>query len=184
MESIPSQHKTIAKYIFQMINSKTDSINSMQHSPLIRQYSSNDYDSVLELIRLNTPTYFSRDEEKDLADYLKFKIQDYFVIELSNQIVGSGGINYSDDKVKGIISWDMIHPKFQGKGFGKMLLEHRISILNDINRTEVINSIEKIIVRTSQLTYPFYEKSGFEIIKIVKDYWAKGFDLEEVQLLK
>ena len=59
-----------------------------------------------------------------------------------------------------------------------MLLEHRITILKDIN------SIEKIIVRTSQLTYTFYEKSGFEIIKIVKDYWAKGFDLEEVQLLK
>ena len=87
----------------------------MQHSPLIRQYSSYDYDSVLELIRLNTPTYFSREEEKDLADYLKFKIQDYFVIDLNNQIVGSGGINYSDDKVKGIISWDMIDPKFQGK---------------------------------------------------------------------
>jgi len=150
----------------------------MQHSPLIRQYSSYDYDSVLELIRLNTPTYFSREEEKDLADYLKFKIQDYFVIDLNNQIVGSGGINYSDDKVKGIISWDMIDPKFQGKSLGKMLLEHRITILKDIN------SIEKIIVRTSQLTYPFYEKSGFEIIKIVKDYWAKGFDLEEVQLLK
>jgi N-acetylglutamate synthase-like GNAT family acetyltransferase len=145
-----------------------------KHSPTIRPYVSFDFNSVLELIRLNTPTYFSVEEEKDLADYLKNSIEDYYVIELNHQVIGSGGINYSEDKKKGIISWDMIHPEFQGKSLGKMLLNYRISIIKEID------SIEQISVRTSQLTYPFYEKSGFEIINIKKDYWAEGFDLYEM----
>ena len=37
--------------------------------------------------------------------------------------------------------------------------------------------IDAIIVRTSQLVFKFYEKHGFEVIEIVKDYWAKDFDL-------
>ena len=147
----------------------------MNHSTTLRNYRESDFNSVIELIRLNTPTYFSVEEEKDLADYLKNAIEDYFVIELNHQVVGAGGINYSEDKKKGIISWDMIHPEFQGKSLGKMLLEYRITILKEIK------SIEKISVRTSQLTYPFYEKSGFELINIEKDYWAKGFDLYEME---
>ena len=147
----------------------------MNHSTTLRNYRESDFNSVIELIRLNTPTYFSVEEEKDLADYLKNAIEDYFVIELNHQVVGAGGINYSEDKKKGIISWDMIHPEFQGKSLGKMLLEYRITILKEIK------SIEKISVRTSQLTYPFYGKSGFELINIEKDYWAKGFDLYEME---
>lgn len=154
------------------INLKTKVI---KNSPTIRPFISSDFNSVMELIRLNTPTYFSVEEEKELADYLKNVIEDYFVMELNHQVIGAGGINYSEDKKKGIISWDMIHPEFQRKSLGKMLLEYRISIL------KAIDSIEKISVRTSQLTYPFYEKSGFELIKIKKDYWAKGFDLYEMK---
>jgi len=42
--------------------------------------------------------------------------------------------------------------------------------------------IDIISVRTSQHAYKFYEKMGFELVKITNDYWAKNFDLYLMQM--
>ncbi|MCO4813828.1 MAG: GNAT family N-acetyltransferase [Flavobacteriales bacterium] len=138
---------------------------------VIRSYSAKDFEQVVILFRANTPEFFSTQEETDLIQYLKNETEDYFVIEKENQVIGSGGINYSNQNSIGIISWDIIDPKHQGLGIGLMLLNHRLHLLKNKS------SIQKIIVRTSQVVFPFYEKAGFELIEVKTDYWAKGFDL-------
>jgi ribosomal protein S18 acetylase RimI-like enzyme len=102
------------------------------------------------------------------------------VIEKNHRIVGCGGINLNIEKQFGIISWGMIHPDFFGQKLGSQLLEHRISFLkNNYN-------LQKIIVRTSQLVFPFYQKHGFELKEIHPDFWSKGLDmyLMEIELAK
>ena len=91
------------------------------------------------------------------------------------QIVGCGGINFAENGTIGKISWDMIHPAFQGKSLGTKLLKHRIEVL------ESISSVEKITVRTSQVAYRFYEKQGFVLNDIKKNYWAEGFDMYSME---
>lgn len=141
----------------------------------IRPFQTSDTPRLLELLRLNTPEYFSPAEEKDLIYYLKNEIEQYFVLLENNKIIGCGGFNLSEDKKTGKISWDIFHPESQGKGFGTELTNYRIE------RIKEIKSIEKISVRTSQLAFRFYAKFGFELKEIVKNYWDKGFDLYHLE---
>lgn len=142
---------------------------------MIREYSTSDKPKVIKLLQLNTPEYFDPSEDVELIDYLDNNREDYFVVLRKSKIVGAGGINYFPDKNTARISWDMIHPEYQGKGVGKELIQYRISLIKASSK-----KIELIIVRTSQLTYKFYEKMGFVLEKIEKDFWAKDFDLYQM----
>jgi ribosomal-protein-alanine N-acetyltransferase len=141
----------------------------------IREYQSKDKNEVINLLRLNTPEYFAVDEEEDLNKYLETEIELYYVLLYDQKIVGCGGINFVNNNISGRISWDIIHPDHQGKSLGTKLLKHRIDKLNSIE------GIDKITVRTSQFAYKFYEKQGFELIEIKKDYWAEGFDMYNME---
>ncbi|MBI3135738.1 MAG: GNAT family N-acetyltransferase [Bacteroidetes bacterium] len=143
----------------------------MNLKPVIRPYLPKDKNQVIQLLQLNTPAYFSEDEEKDLVHYLDHEIEHYFVVELNDTVIGCGGFNFSEDSATGKISWDILHPDFQGKSVGTLLLKYRIE------RLQTFNELKRIIVRTSQQAYRFYEKSGFVLLETSKDYWAKGFDL-------
>lgn len=141
----------------------------------IREYETNDKDEVVNLIKLNTPDFFAEEEEDDLKIYLETERELYYVLLCDKKIVGCGGINFADNKRIGRISWDIFHPDYQGKSLGTKLLKHRIDKLNSIE------SIQKITVRTSQEAYKFYEKQGFEVFEIKKDYWAPGFDMYNME---
>lgn len=141
----------------------------------IREYEANDKTEVINLLRLNTPKYFSVREEQDFIKYLETEKELYYVLLFDGIIVGCGGINFSDHYQTGKLSWDIFHPNYQGKSLGKQLLKYRIDKLNSID------TIQKIYVRTSQVAYLFYEKQGFELFEIIKDYWADGFDLYNME---
>lgn len=143
----------------------------------IRPYQTSDLTALLDLIDLNIPNYFAFTEKEDFENYLEQERELYFVISLGDKIVGCGGINFEDKKRIGIISWDIIHPDYQGKSLGTQLLQHRMQIL------EGMKTVRKTIVRTSQLTYLFYQKQGFELKEKVVDYWAKGFDLNCMEFI-
>lgn len=144
---------------------------------MIRKYTSRDQEKVVELLRLNCPEFFDLSEEEDFIGYLQQDSQNYFVVEGSGTIIGSGGINYGFDGGKTArISWDIIHPVQQGKGVGKSLTLYRI------DQIKQNPAVEMISVRTTQLVYPFYQKLGFVVERTEKDYWAKGFDLYQMAL--
>ena len=88
----------------------------------IREYQPTDKNAVIDLIRQNTPAYFAQEEEADFSNYLDSERELYFVLLFNNEIVGCGGINFTEDKTCGKISWDIIHPQHQGKSLGTQLL--------------------------------------------------------------
>ena len=84
----------------------------------IREYQPTDKNAVIDLIRQNTPAYFAPKEEADFSNYLDSERELYFVLLLNKKVVGCGGINFTKDKASGKISWDIIHPQYQGKSLG------------------------------------------------------------------
>ncbi|MCG9972778.1 GNAT family N-acetyltransferase [Christiangramia crocea] len=142
---------------------------------MIRRYVPEDKSKVKDLLKRNTPEYFDPSEERELEKYLDEEIEDYFVFEQNSQIVGAGGINYFPKEKLARISWDIIDPELQGQGIGRKLAQHRI------DHIKKNTGVDLIIVRTSQLAYRFYEKMGFELEKIERDFWAKGFDLYQMK---
>lgn len=143
---------------------------------MIRTYKIDDKQSLLKIIQTHVPQYFDESEVADFSDYLDNKLEDYFVFEQNGIIIGSGGINYFKETSTARISWDMIHPDYMGQGIGKKLLSHRIE---HIKKNP---AIDQIVVRTSQIAFKFYQKSGFELVSIEKDFWAEGYDLYLMQL--
>ena len=82
---------------------------------------------------------------------MQWSLKKTFLIQIGH-VVGGGGINFAENKTIGKISWDIIHPDFQGKSLGTKLLKYRIEVL------KTIPGIQKITVRTLQVAYKFYEK--------------------------
>lgn len=137
----------------------------------IRKFELRDREKVLQILRLNTPEYFSPSEENDLIHYFDFHADNYYVLENEHGLIGAGGFNISADRKTGNLSWGMVHPAYQGTGVGSKLMRYRIQRITEIDSVQVIS------VRTSQLVFKFYEKFGLELREVVKDYWAAGFDL-------
>lgn len=143
----------------------------MDQNVKIRAYRSKDKEELIELLKDNVPTYFAENEVADYETYLDEDVQKYFVAEIDGTIVGAGGINFQRDNRIGRISWDFVCPERQSQGIGSALLKHRLALLNEMD------SIETVVVRTSQLAFRFYEKNGFVLKEIHKDYWAPGYDM-------
>lgn len=125
----------------------------------------------IDVFKSNMPDSFRESELDEFIDWLDNGIDDdYFVLEVEDKIVGCGGI-YKDEMNNEVgLAWGMIHKEYQGKGYGKELLLYRIEFLkkNFPNK--------KIILRTTQDTYKFFEKFGFKTIGFTKDGWAEGLD--------
>lgn len=143
---------------------------------MIRDYIEADKGRVLELLRLNIPSYFSPSEESGFIKYLEEERADYFVWEEKNKIWGCAGINYFPEKGEARLSWDIIHPSFHGRGLGTSLTNYRIQKIN------LHPGMHTIRVRTSRQAYQFYLKFGFRLINTERDYWAEGFDLYELEM--
>lgn len=133
----------------------------------------------LNIYQSNCPQYFLEEETEDFIAWLsKTEESPYWVVEDNNQIVGCGGI-YSTkptDKIKPDVkdevgfAWGMIHQKFHKQGYGKKLSLFRINYL------ERHYPNRPIVLRTTQHTYQFFQKIGFETLIFEENGFGGGLD--------
>ena len=123
----------------------------------IRDYKPADKPRLLSLHQMNIPAFFTQSELDDLNRYLDEGIEMYFVVEVDNEIIGAGGINFENNHHTGIISWDYFHPSFQGKGIGRSLLRAVVDAGREIGA-------RRLYLETNHQLGPaihLYEELGF-----------------------
>lgn len=144
-----------------------------------RPYRTKDREACLELFRSNMPEYFTEEELDQFSSWIDRPLDDlYFVIEDSGQIVACGGIFRDVVRRKAGLAWGMVHRNLHGKGYGKFLTERRLEILQNMY------SDYSIGIRTSRHTEAFYQKLGFETVKVTPNGIAPGLDTYEMTLIE
>lgn len=138
---------------------------------MIRPYHPEDHPALLALFQHLVPEYFAPAEEADYRHYLNHEAEGYFVAETEGRIIAAGGLNQAPEAGVMRLAWDLVHSQCHGQGWGSQLIQHRLA---QLQQRSDIHTIE---VRSSQLAYRFYQRQGFTLCQVEKDYWAPGFDL-------
>lgn len=144
----------------------------------IREYQVNNESALLDVLCLLIPEYFAESELLDFKRYLQNELEYYYVVDIEGKVVGAGGFNVLDERNIIRISWDFVHPDFQRYGVGNRLISFRLNLIKELFPNF------KVEVRTSQMAYLFYQKNGFKLKEVKTDYWADGFDLYAMELVK
>ncbi len=137
----------------------------------IRSYKIEDRESLMKIFKSNTPKFFDREELQDFQEYLDQRGDTYLTILYKGKIIGGTGYYVKESDASGRISWIFFHPDYSGQGFGKRVVVYCLDIL----RADPI--VKKLVINTSQFACRFFEKFGYELVKIEKDYWGTGLDL-------
>jgi predicted GNAT family N-acyltransferase len=138
----------------------------------LRPYEHRDLDAVVAIFRSNIPKYFGHEEEPGLHEFLGTdRADNYYVIEMDNEVVGAGGIAFNDiDSPTVSLCWGMVREDFLGTGLGKELTRFRIELARDKYPGLPIT------IGTSQHTRGFYEKFGFRLVQHTPNGFGPGID--------
>lgn len=145
----------------------------------IRPYQAADHQRCMQIFETNIPKYFAVHEHKEFDDFLTAfdtgsrafkdsKDETYFIIEDDGKIVGCGGYGLWTTVMEASMTWGMVDNSLHKNGYGKALLLYR---LDELKR---LHPEYKIVLNTSQHTYPFFEKLGFVITKITENGYEIG----------
>jgi ribosomal protein S18 acetylase RimI-like enzyme len=148
-------------------------------TPIIKLYCKVDKDGCLAAFISNVPKYFTTQEVLDFGNFLDRVdnqcIQDtvgtswtkYYVMFIDDKVIGCGGFGDKDGTNIISLAWGLVHNEFHGMGYGKLLLEHRLKEI------KIIAPNNQLVLDPTQHSFWFFEKYGFQTIKITPDYYAK-----------
>ncbi|HOV12794.1 MAG TPA: N-acetyltransferase [Spirochaetota bacterium] len=118
---------------------------------MIRDATVNDADQIVDLVN----NFAKRGLMLSKTPYKVYStIQNFFVIEVDGKIIGCAALNILWKDMGEICSL-AVHPDYQGKGFGRMLVEMGMKKAKELGLPKVIS-----------LTYQdkFFEKLGFKLV--------------------
>lgn len=144
----------------------------------IRPYTSADLDAVVTIFRSNIPKYFGHEEEPGLYNFMNDRLDDYYVVEVDDEVVACGGIALNADIDPQTVSlcWGMVRGDHLGTGLGKALTEFRIDLAKEKYPCLAIT------IGTSQHTEGFYQKYGFVTVEHTRDGYGPGIDMCRMRL--
>lgn len=158
-----------------------------QNHVTIRHYQRSDKNACMEAFHTNVPTFFTYDEAGDFEHFLDRLIDPeetnptrYYVLESDNRIIGCGGFAEKagiDGTEAVTFAWGLVHRDFHKQGYGDQLLRFRIQEI----RKQFPG--KTIILDTTQFSYTFFEKYGFQTVKYTPNGYAEGMHRYDMVLM-
>lgn len=153
----------------------------------IRSYKPTDYAGCIEAFHSNEPEFFAAHELEEFRTLLEDLAADiekgdsasstyYFVVETAGRVAACAGFHLPPDGGPAMLVWGMVARRFHRQGIGKLLLTFRL------DRIQELRPGSPIILDTTQWSYPFFEKLGFRITHITRDFYAPGLDRYDMLL--
>ncbi len=147
----------------------------------IRLYHPEDRAQCLQIFHGNCPQYFDPAEEalftqcldrldQGLVIHEQAKASAFYVLEQNEIILACGGYYIAMDEAAAAMAWGMVDNSHHKEGLGSALLDYRIHHLRQYYPNHLIR------LDTSQHTYPFFERFGFEVTTVTKDAYGPGLD--------
>ena len=99
----------------------------------------------------------------------KGTIYNYVLFE-EQQPMACGGFSIGAHDQKATMAWGMVHRNHHRRGLGREFLNFRI------NRIRQMFPSSFIALDTTQFSVGFYEKQGFVVTGMTKDFYAPGLD--------
>lgn len=152
----------------------------------IRPYAPADHAACLAIFAGNLPRYFAPAELPDFARWLDAQdagrlaypeslAEPYFVVEEAGQVVACCGLGILPGRPWLTMAWGMVRSDLHRQGIGRALLQHRLQLAATRYPSYMV------ALDTSQHTYPFFEKLGFQIMKITPDGYGPGLDRYDME---
>ena len=107
------------------------------------KYSLTHREQVLNLFDSNVPEFFDPSERDPFVDFLKNKLESYYICLLNNEIVGAGGY-WAENDHEARICWLMVHNTYHNNGIGRYMMNHFHEMIKkekgyDLNGHRVVN---------------------------------------------
>jgi GNAT superfamily N-acetyltransferase len=142
----------------------------------IRPFTDADIDACVAICAANHPEYIGLHEIEEHRQFLTEKPYapaPYYVIEVEGALVACGGVAIAGKALH--LCWGLVHPSWHRRGLGTKLIEHRLAWAKTQPDLEVAE------LCTSQKTVAFYERFGFETIKLTENGFGPGLDRHDME---
>lgn len=134
---------------------------------IVREYSPNDFNEVLEIDR---EAFNPRNPSFDMYIYLTYG-SDIFVADIGKKIVGYV-VTMELDKLRGKIISLAVKKEFRGSGIGEYLMRRAIERLREKGKKEIALEVRV----SNKIAQKLYEKLGFKILETIPNYYSDGED--------
>lgn len=147
----------------------------------IRRYEDRDFNEYVSILEKTWPLPRKDSEEtvRKRLETLSERGEQIWAAEVNGKTVGFMLIYFENPPsspelgLEGewlVIDWFDVHPDFQHKGLGTLLLKRA----EQIAQNKDVSSIYAVTSVDNEKMLNFSRKNGFKIIKRMKDFWGKG----------
>ncbi len=140
-----------------------------------RPYQQSDKQALIDILRANTPKYFSPADEADFIQYLDDEQWgiNYVYLSPQGQVIGCAGSYLTNDDTLNLC-WAFFRPGSLGyTSIPRVLADYISAAANDLG----INSGATIVLNTTQMIARYLSRIGFQIDKVEPDGYGPGYDL-------